>query len=241
MLIADMFKLIPSVLLFCLPLLAYSVENEPINLTVGYIHFPPFTYTNDNGNADGLLFNKAKKVIAQAGYQINTIALPTQRLKKYISTGDIDLWLGIKPPKAIEDHVLVSTQPLSSIQLNIYSTTAESVTSIAELSGKKLIVIRGYNYGGLIEDINDKNNNIIVHVTQNHESAIHMLRNQRAEYLLAYQRPISLLLETLSIDNLTVNNLSNFPVFFILSKHVNKASKVMSTLDNTLKNMNRNK
>jgi len=211
-----------------------SYARSSQELVLGYIEFPPFTYTNQHGSADGTLLKEAQKIIEQAGFQVNTIHLPAARLKKHLEIGEVDLWLGIKPPKDLEDKVLLGKQKLSTIRLNLYSLLAKEAIDIADLKGQEVIVIRGYSYGGVIDYLNDSKNNIKIHETHDHAAAFKMLAKKRANYLLAYQKPSDLALQQLTIDKLKVNNLSTLPIYFIVSKRDSNAKAVLATLEHLL-------
>jgi len=82
-------------LLFCSLLLCTSpASSEQLTLTLGYAEFPPFTYTNEQGGAEGFLLKKNQQVFKRAGYQIKYQALPAKRLNKYLALGNIDLFIG---------------------------------------------------------------------------------------------------------------------------------------------------
>jgi len=224
-------------LFYCLLLGTFSVKSEQATLTVGYTEFPPFTYTNDQGQADGFLLKKAQQVIKRAGYQIKYRALPTKRLKKYLATGKIDLWLAITPSLAEKQALLVGMQPLSIIKLNLYSLNDISSAKLTNLTNESVIILRGYSYGGVIDYINNKKHNINVQVSNTHESALDMLASGHGDYLLAYQQPTEQALQSIHIKHLYFNNLSNLPIYFILSKKVLHAEKILMKLEEVLLEM----
>jgi len=215
-------------------LFAFNASGEETALTLGYAEFPPFTYTNNKNQADGVLFKKAQQVILEVGYQLTPLALPTKRLKKYIASGKVDLWLGIKPSNELKALVIAGKQQVGTVLLNIYALTDQKTTQLSDLNGKRLIVIRGYSYGGAIDYIRDKNNHISIEITNDHESAFSMLAKGRADYLLAYQQPSQLALQHVKINNVTVNKLFELPVFFIVSKQVSNAKDLIAKLDQAL-------
>jgi len=213
------------------------LASNATTLTLGYAEFPPFTYTNEQGNADGIMLAKVEKIIGLAGYRVNTRALPTKRLMKYLVSGEVDVWLGINRPQDFKGHVLVSKQELGFVSLNIYSLTNQELTGLSDLNGQSVIIIRGYNYGGAIDHILDKNHKITTFITHSHESAFNMLAQRRANYLLAYQSPARVALQNLAIENLSIYNLSKLPIFLIVSRHTRDAEAVLNRLEKVLKTM----
>ncbi|MBL4909311.1 MAG: transporter substrate-binding domain-containing protein [Alteromonadaceae bacterium] len=211
-----------------------SYVESKTTLTLGYIEFPPFTYTNRLGLADGLLIKKTKKILTQAGFKYHIFALPTNRLLYYLKHGKIDLWLGINDQNEYQHTVLVGTKALTEINLNIYSVNGKKIDLITDLNNNEIIVIRGYRYGGFLDVLQKTKNNITLFTTKSHKSAFAMLAHHRAPYLLAYQHPADLALEQITIDNLTINHISTLPVFFIISKKTTNAAQVLTALDENM-------
>ncbi len=162
------------------------------------------------------------------------VSLPAKRLKKSLSTGRIDLWIGIKPADDIKQQVLIGQQQVSSVKLNLYSLHTMKAVKLVDLQDKEVIMIRGYSYGGFADFLNDKNNNITVFLTNTHESAFGMLSQKRANYLLAYQQPAEQVLQQKAINNLHSHNLSTLPLYLVLSKRVQQADRVIQKLEKTL-------
>jgi len=229
-----------SFLLYFVLCLSSAADKQTATLTLAYVEFPPFTFTNKNGQADGSLLEKAQHIVTLAGYEYKTIALPAKRLIKYLLAGKVDIWIGIKQAVELRNEVLISTQQIGSASLNIYALNNKKVTQLSELHNHKVIILRGYNYGGAIDYIIDSKNNIKTFVTNTHESAFNMLATKRADYLLAYQHPANLALQNIYIEGLAISNLSQLPLYFIISKKTADADIVLAKLEQTLKTIKSN-
>ena len=122
-------------LLFYLLIAPNTTTSQQVEtLTLAYIEFPPFTYTNKHGQADGLLLNKALKLITAAGYDYKTISLPAKRLKKSLIKGQVDIWLGIKKQKELGTDVLIGEQEIGNVHVNIYAVNKGKITHLSELN-----------------------------------------------------------------------------------------------------------
>ncbi len=58
-----------------------------------------------------------------------------------------------------------------------------------------------------------------------------MLNLGRAEYLLHYEAPAKKILEKMSIPNLNMNQISSFPLKFVVSKKTPDAQDVLNKLE----------
>ncbi len=80
---------------------------------------------------------------------------------------------------------------VANIDLRVYTVGSKLPIKIKEdLSGKKIIVMSGFSYGGWINFIDDPANNVSVHKTTDHMQALKLLHRGRKDYLLDYRRPI---------------------------------------------------
>ena len=55
-------------------------EEERTPLRVLYLEFPPYYYTNSEGNPDGFLLKKADELFRQAGIAPNYISVPAKQI-----------------------------------------------------------------------------------------------------------------------------------------------------------------
>src|SRR5690606_22003823 len=86
------------------PVLAFSSvsANEkpsdsipPRELRVGYIEFPPFEYTNENGEPAGYFIDILRLTFQKAGFVPRFQALPIARAYLFLKEGKIDVWPGL--------------------------------------------------------------------------------------------------------------------------------------------------
>lgn len=222
------------------PLSALS-ETVTKSLRLGYIEFPPFTSTNDKGEPEGILIDLAAKVFPTAGYEWSALPYPVKRLSEYMGSGDIDVWMGLKTLPAFVGKTYAGDVPIAYLLLNAYTTGDNPpVTQKEHLSGKSVIIMRGYSYGGWINYIMDKKNNVSYLRANKHASALKMLKAKRADYLLDYKEPIEMALETVSVSELKINKISSLPCYFVVTKQLPDGAEIVTRLETVFLKMKEN-
>jgi hypothetical protein len=70
---------------------------------------------------------------------------PAKRLYQSLAEGTTHIWLGIKGVPDYEGRVLYSNIQTGEIEIRLYTTADKPLLkSLTELSGKRVITIRGY-------------------------------------------------------------------------------------------------
>ncbi len=201
-------------------------------LTLGYIEFAPYTFTNEAGNPEGILIDLAGKVFPEAGYEWGAVSYPVKRLVEYLISGDLDIWMGLKTLPDFIGNTYIWDEIVASLFLNAY-TMGDNLPVIKkeDLAGKSVIILRGYSYGGWIHYIKDKKNNVAYVKANKHLSALKMLQAKRADYLLDYREPIDRALKNISMSELKHNQISSLPCYFIVSKKVKDGVDIINRLE----------
>lgn len=206
-------------------------------IKLGYIEFPPFTFTDDAGKPNGILIDLANKVLPAAGYEYEAFSFPVRRLASYIGSGDLDLWMGLKTLPEFEGKAHIGETVIAELVLRAYTKGKKPPILVKEdMIGKSIIVLRGYSYGGWITYIEDPKNNINHIKANKHEAAFNMLKADRADYLLDYKEPSEMALQKVSIPDLEFNQISALPCYFVISKANPNGKKILDDLENAYKN-----
>lgn len=205
-------------------------------LKMGYIEFPPVFSTDKSGKPEGLLIDLAKAVVPHAGYQLQVNSYPVKRMVDYIVKGKLDLWIGLKTIPAFKDTTFKGDSNLLQITLKAFRVGDKpDIKEQEDLKDKKIIIIRGFSYGGWINYITDPVNEINYIETYEHIAAFRMLKAGRADYLLDYSNPAKKALKTIKIENLECNTISSFGAYFVVSKKTNDAEIVLHNLETSYK------
>lgn len=172
--------------------MAASAQEGPNKKTlrVAYLEFPPVTYQAVDGTPAGSFIELTRKVAAEAGYEAEFLYLPVSRVYLYLSNGAIDVWPGVSQVPVLQGNVLESWVSPSPVHLSAwYLDGKPPLTNLEQLRGKRVIVIGGYTYAGLLSWL-EADGDIRVTESPNHRSAVDMLKRGRGDYLLDYRQPV---------------------------------------------------
>lgn len=201
-------------------------------LKLGYIEFPPFTFTGDSGKPEGILIDLASQVFPEAGYDFDAVSYPVRRLASYIGSGDLDIWMGLKTLPEFKGKAYVGDTIVAELILLAYTKGKKApILKKEDLSGKTVIVLRGYSYGGWISYINAPENKVNYIKANKHTAAFNMLKAGRADYVLDYKEPSEKALEKVSIPDLEYNQISALPCYFIVSMKRSDGQEVINKLE----------
>lgn len=183
------------------PALADPTPTRQI-LQVGYTEFPPFTYQNSQGQAAGEFIDITRKVVLEAGYTTEFVFLPPSRLLQHLRDGIIDLAPTLSGTPLVVYETLESWASPVMVELHAWHlNTTETLKTFDQIKHTRVIVVSGYNYGGLMSWM-ERQSDIAVTEAPNHRAAIDMLKRNRGDYLLDYRRPVQELLSAPGDENL---------------------------------------
>jgi len=171
-------------------------------LQVGYTDFAPFTYQNSRGQPAGEFVEATRKVVVEAGYAPNFVFLPPSRMLLHLRNGRLDLAPTLSGTPLVVYETLESWASPVTVELHAWHlNTTETLKTFDQIKHKRVIVVSGYNYGGLMSWM-EKQSDIAVTEAPNHRAAIDMLKRNRGDYLLDYRRPVQELLSAPGDENL---------------------------------------
>ncbi|MFE8073197.1 transporter substrate-binding domain-containing protein [Marinobacteraceae bacterium S3BR75-40.1] len=203
-------------------------------MRIGYVEFPPFTYTSDSGEATGTLTETTRHVLEDAGIPYQFIRLPAKRLARDLISGRIQVFQGIKNHPALQGHTQASKHSLATIRLCAYSLPGQPPGHDKEmLKHKRVLTLLGYGYGSLSPFLEDPQNDIDLLSVSSRESAIEMLRKGRADYFLDYHSPASEAMKALGEKQLQADELISYPTFWVVSKAFAGSDRLLQAMDST--------
>ena len=224
---------------FCLILIAllwlqaaHAAEARQ-RIHVGYYEFPPYSYTDAQGQPSGSGLGLTARLLDEAGYQADFRAYPGARLYSGLLDGSIQIWAGASGKPELAEHTLEGTHLLGEITLNLYFRLDTPAPIIPDdLHDRGVILITGYSYW---QDVNqwleDPARNIIHHRTRSHTSALEMLQRRRADYLLDYRAPVEQAKRTLGMGELPFVEVQRLPLRLIYSRRAPNAERLRDDLD----------
>ena len=214
---------------------AKSASAEPVR--VGTYQFQPYFITDNIGETTGVWIDTLEEILELSGFEARFESFPPPRLVKNMILGRTDLTISARHI-AVNEHVYYSTKPVGQIYLNTYQLKGnKSPQNIADLKGKRVIVIRGYAYNGRISELRDPTNNITTIEATTHEDALHRLKNGNGDYLLNYRNPIekAMRAENINPDLFKATSIDQYPVFYMVSRRAENALSLMKAINEHMK------
>lgn len=176
------------------------------------------------------IFKKSAKAASIDNYIIQMV--PPGRMLQNMAEGKAHVWNGIVLPK-LKEHALIGTIKLSPITLAIYSKDPNIIHDKFPniLKDKSLIVIKGFSYGGYLDELKKQNLGITFFETRNHKSAINMLNANRSNYLLNYVEPMNAVLTKNTHNPIYHSVIKSLDTYFAISKKHPEAKSILQRLE----------
>lgn len=212
------FSLTLVILLWSFSVRAASCPFDHLN--VGTFDFQPLYYLDQQQQIQGSLVSALSRVAQDTDCSIDfKFFSSVEGLANGLLSGDIDLMVSIRHP-IFGQKMHYGKLPLLDIRLALYHLDhTPAATSLDQLTNRKLIVIRGYGYGGLAEEIQDPAKGIRFIVARDHDDAVQLLTDGKADYLLDYQGPVSAVIRERSINNIAFSQWNEESAYFITAKN----------------------
>ena len=204
-------------------------QADPIK--VGYVEFPPYSYT-ESGKPAGSLIDTLQKVAADQGIQYTIESLPARRLMVGLPEGEVHLFLGVKTAKEFEGTTLASANPIDTVEMNAYAMNeAPAVKAKEDLGGKAVIALTGFSLGGWRAWMEDPANKVTLVDARTTEQALALLEAGRAPVFVQWSKPVQTALESKPMPALKTTSISSTPVYFVMSKKTPDAEALMAKLE----------
>ena len=201
-------------------------------IKVGIMHFPPFYEYQEGQELGGSYLEMLQTILNKAEVNYTTKGYPAKRLYSNLSKGTVDLFLGIKGVPIYDKQVIYSKTPKGTIDIRIYARGESPLPSgIKDLHGKKVTVIAGYAYGGMITMLKDPASNIVLDPTRTHLSAFKKLKVKRCDYILDYGKPSDNVLKTLDFPGIQWTSMKKLDLYFIISKQTQNGQALMEKME----------
>lgn len=200
---------------------------------MGYYEFPPYTYTNSQGQPRGAILHLSKRLLEHAGYRVQLRSYPSARLYKALQDGSLHVWPGAAGKQELRAHTLETRAILGETTLNLYFRSDTPTPRLPEdLKGRGVIMISGYTYWQPVNEmLNDPQLAVQQHHTSTHTAALEMLQRRRGDFLLDYQKPVELARKRLGMPELQFIQLQSIPARLIISRHAPGARALRDALD----------
>lgn len=206
-------------------------------LRVGVLHIPPLAEVRSPTDISGPLIHYIHRLLQSAGLAYRMEGFPARRLYRNLAAGESQFSVGVKNVPEYEGKVLYSEQPVYSLHLRLYRLPGTpEIRQLSALQTQRLIVIRGYSYGGLLEPLKQRPMGLQWKDANTNYKALDMLQLRRGDYLLSYAEPIEQLLRQRP-QTLEHEVLQELPMYLVLSRATPHAESLMARLNQVASNM----
>jgi len=189
------------------------------------------TRIDQRGEPDNPLLRLAAALFDKAGIPWHGRSYPAARVFTNLRDGTAQFSMLVASP-GLEECCLIGRAPVASTELRVYRAAATPpIRDAAGLAGKRVVTIRGYSYGGLLDFLSDARNGAVNNATVGHQAAFAMLDAGRGDYLLDYTGPAVEVLTGHPIGGLRFDVLSRLDVHLVLSRSYPEAAAVMARLE----------
>lgn len=218
---------------FCSASAIFAASLPPPAIRVGFYEFPPYSYSDSEGRAQGTILALTERLLRHAGYRAEFHAQPSARVYAGLRDGSVQVWPGAPGKPELAGHTLESRTRLGQISLNLYFRPDTLLPRIPEdLVGRGIIQITGYSYWQPVNEMfNDPALHIQQHRTSTHTAALEMLQRRRGDFLLDYQTPVDQARQRLGMSELPFVVLQRIPLHLIVSKHFPGSEALREALD----------
>ena len=196
----------------------------------GFVHFPPLIYLDKDGKYKGELEALMAGVSLYSGILYTPMEFPNIRAIFNLNQQKVNFAIGVKSLVNEENNFFISSFPIAKMQLRIlWRTDSAPVSTIADLAGKSLVLLKGYTYGGLRTQIESIAAGFMS--VSNHNRAISALTHKRGDYALVYKTASEYSMTAvaqLDFDHVVIGEVD---LYFILDRNVPHAEQIMKQLE----------
>jgi len=205
-------------------------------LKIGYVEFPPMTYTDQNGQPAGYIMDIAVKSLEKAGFDWTAVTLPAKRMAKSLATGKIQVWIGLATMPQFKGTTHVGKTVVEQLILRAYTIGDNPpIRKQRDLPGKTLLILRGYSYGGWITFIKNPANRIQYLEFDSHEAAFQRLEKLSKRipeiYLLDYKHPSETVLRKRALPDIRFSQISTLDMYFVVTRKMDGAKAVLDRIE----------
>jgi len=226
------------VLLIVFPVLSFGAGEgvDTPSLTVYYLEFPPYYYTNSDGVPDGFLLKKTTEILRRVGFAPSYQSMPAKRILQSMRTEtplcSIGWFKTLKREKFAKfSRQIYKNEPLEILYLKKNDKAFIGVQTFAQLMENRSItlgLLDGYSLGSVVDHLIEKGNAQSDVVVGGYPQLVRMLAIERFSYIIVAPEEIDVLIEKnhLRRDLFACKKLVDIPAgnsrFLMFSRGVSK-------------------
>ena len=206
-----------------------NAASQPI--IIAYSYRAPNTKTA-GGKLKGTFVDIASDLLVHASYEYTTQYSPIKRIMQQMKSGQAHVWVRVKAPDWLTEHMIRSRMPVKQLKLRLYSMGNPVLTSIWDVT-EPIVAIHGYTYLGLRKKLLEASPALMFLDATNHDSGLKMLMSGRARYMLNYAMPVEMSAKKLGVATLHFRPVSDTSMYLYVSKKAPNAERLMRDLEDS--------
>ncbi|MBE1299090.1 MAG: transporter substrate-binding domain-containing protein [Alteromonadaceae bacterium] len=193
--------------------------------------FPPYAYFDIDGNLSGIWIKQLEPLLQEAEIEFKAINTPIKRFYSSIATGKVELAALPKGMPGME-NVLLSEKPFAHFDLRVFWLFDKpEISTLAHLAGQRVVLIKGYSYGGYLQQSLDEAQRGQFVVVENQLEAIKLLLADKADYVLGYWAMMDYLQKNFPDTQLNNHKVSEIPIFLAIHNRTPNANAIMQRFE----------
>lgn len=198
---------------------------------MAYTDFPPYQEETSEG-PKGLIVDQARKIVGQAGYDIEMIHVPFKRIQSELANGNVDVWIGLTHHKEFKNSTLIGKKTVLNLDLMTYSLEQEiAAKELNDLKKYRLITFYGYTYSGLVDEIHDPKNHFNFIEVKDNDQALRLLSSKRADVFLNYRTTMEAWMKDSAKYHLKGHLFKAFPAHIVISQKTPDGPEILKNLE----------
>jgi len=203
--------------------------DQPVR--VGLFEMPPYYSQDSNGQPTGELIDTLDRVMTQLGLRWQGQFMPVPQALQGVVMGQIDLLMIIRHPM-VEGKAQYARSPMGSMALLAFHRTPQAdITQIQDLRGQRVAILRGYGYGGMLNQLLDPSNGLRISIADTHADAFSQLNASEVDYVLDYRKPGLRTIEQLKLSGISGSLLNEKPIYFVVSNQAAQQRHLLADLE----------
>lgn len=224
------FQSLASLMLLAATHMAHAQPAAPVEFALA--DFPPYFQMDERNEPSGPVLELVAALFAEAEQPHVIRGYPAARLYRRLERGEAAVSMGGAGHPEMTRTSLRGSAPIFTVELNIYRKPQQPpIHRPTELAGKSVILISGYTYGAMAQQLASPASGTNIAHAANHSSALQMLLHDRAQYLIDYADPMRALLASLPDSSITSDPLVQIPVYLFVSRAYPQGQALLDRLD----------
>ncbi len=201
-------------------------------LKIVYTEFPPYTYTNKQGESQGYFVELISSLLERRNIPHDFSSHPTPRIHFQLKSGEADIYLGPQDVPNLQQHIRVIPIPDHfAIRLLLWrKPSTRHAESLSAINRQSLAIINGFGYGGILQQLDAQKNKVQVIRSSSHGNALKMLISGRVDYLLDYLQPVNIERSKHPDVELLKHPILKINVAFMVSRQIARSRELFDLL-----------